>query len=517
MGYRQKFRQQLMHMTKLCVLSLLIGAAVLLLWPAAQADAKANPRYAAIVIDADTGSILYQRYADKELHPASLAKMMTLMLTFDEIRRGNLRWGDKITISTRATQTVPSKLGLKRGDRIRVRDAVNILVTKSANDIAIALAEHIAGSETQFASMMTQRARAIGMTRTTFRNASGLHDRRQVTTARDMAILSRYLIRNYAQEYKYFGQEYFTYRGITYRNHNRLMRQYKGMDGLKTGYIRAAGFNLAASATRDGRRVIGIVFGGRTAKTRNAHMAKLLDLGFSRLNRYVGGTYASATIPVPSRKPAGQGEEGRTAMLLASAQNLNTIAPAVGGAMASVIAATPVSRVKRVDLHEMTPGIDWAAMKSVINREAYIDMIGQGDIDENMATRMGTGLLAMSALKSSQYRAAQGTISKASYNPATQKNDYRAAKLGKYRKRAASQGDWAIQIGAFNSRVQTDRAILDAKAKLPDALQHGVAAISPVKNRKSWLFRGRLYGYSRAQAAEACRMLKDCMAIAPKS
>ncbi|MCB1556154.1 MAG: D-alanyl-D-alanine carboxypeptidase, partial [Alphaproteobacteria bacterium] len=248
--------------------------------PAGAGHAAPNPRYASIVMDADTGMILSERYADKQVHPASLAKMMTLVLTFDAIAQGRLALNDRIVISRHAASMVPSKLDLAPGETIRVEDAIYALVTKSANDVAVALAEAIGGTETRFARQMTARAWAIGMNNTRFRNASGLHDRYQVTTARDMAKLARYILNEYPDYYPYFGTRHFSYQGKDYENHNRLLGRYTGMDGSKTGYIQASGFNLVASARRDGHRIVGVVFGGRTAKSRNAHMVALLDNGF---------------------------------------------------------------------------------------------------------------------------------------------------------------------------------------------------------------------------------------------
>ena len=261
---------------------------------------KGNPKYASIVMDADTGVILSQRYADKVLHPASLTKIMTLVMAFEALDRGDIRLRDRIRISNRAASMVPSKLGLPAGSSIRVEDAIYALVTKSANDVAVALGEHIGGSESKFAAMMTARARDIGMRSTRFKNASGLHNKYQVSSARDMAGLARYVLQRYPHYYRYFSTKSFTYRGKTYRSHNRLMSSYKGMDGFKTGYINASGFNLVASAKRNGRRLIGVVFGGRTSKSRNAHMAQIMDAGFLRAGKI---RMARAKPPKPQQKP----------------------------------------------------------------------------------------------------------------------------------------------------------------------------------------------------------------------
>jgi len=241
-----------------------------------QAKAASAPKQASIVIDANTGKVLHADSADAPRFPASLTKMMTLYILFGEIEQGRLSYQSKIKFSARATAVAPSKLGLEVGDEIEVLDAVKALVVKSANDVAVAVAEHIGGTEIQFARLMTERARQIGMTSTTFRNASGLPNSAQRSTARDMATLGLRLQDDFPQHYKLFSTSSFTYRGKTYKSHNSLMAGFPGMDGIKTGYTRASGFNLVSSVRADGKHIVGAVFGGKTAATRNAHMRSLL-------------------------------------------------------------------------------------------------------------------------------------------------------------------------------------------------------------------------------------------------
>ena len=243
-----------------------------------------NNKYSSIVIDAETGAILAQANPDKVLHPASLTKLMTLALTFEALEKGTLRANQRITVSRRAASMSPSKLGLKAGETIRVQDAVNAVITKSANDMAVTLAEAVAGSEPAFTRQMNARAASIGMNRTRFMNASGLPNAQQVSTARDMAKLARHMITVQARYYPLFNRKSFSYAGKTYRNHNRLLESYAGMDGMKTGYVNASGFNLVASAKRGNSRLIAVVFGGQTANSRNLHMASLLDGGFATMS-----------------------------------------------------------------------------------------------------------------------------------------------------------------------------------------------------------------------------------------
>lgn len=235
---------------------------------------------AAIVVDDATGAVLHARNADTPVHPASLTKLMTLYLLFEALEEGRIHLDDPLKVSREAASRPPSRLGLRPGETIRVRDAIRALAIKSANDVAVVVAEALAGSEQAFARRMTDKARALGMERTTFVNASGLHHPRQRTTARDMATLARRLVDDFPQYYRFFGERDFTWQGRSYRNHNRLLGRYAGMDGLKTGYIRASGYNLVASAERDGRRIVAVVIGGRTADARDRWMVELLDLGF---------------------------------------------------------------------------------------------------------------------------------------------------------------------------------------------------------------------------------------------
>ncbi|AVA20586.1 MULTISPECIES: D-alanyl-D-alanine carboxypeptidase family protein [unclassified Rhizobium] len=269
-----------------------LSAAVLLL--SAPVASFAGSAY--FIMDAKSGRVLASDNADDLNHPASLTKMMTLYLTFEAIHRGKLGWNTAIPVSSNASGKSPTKLGLKPGSTITVRDAVNGMIIKSANDAATAMGEALGGSESGFARIMTQKARELGMRRTVFTNPSGLPSMEQVTTARDMSTLAVALINNYPQEYRLFSQSSFTYRGSRVRGHNNLMYRYEGMDGIKTGYTNASGFNIVSAVRQGNRRVIGVVMGGATARGRDAFMASLL-------NRYV----PKATSATSSRLMASVG------------------------------------------------------------------------------------------------------------------------------------------------------------------------------------------------------------------
>lgn len=267
--------------------------------PAAGLAPIIQPRYAAIVMDASSREVLYANAADEIRHPASITKVMTLFLTFDALESGRLRLDDRVPISRHAAAQRPSKLGLAPGSSISVRDAIQVVAVKSANDIAVALGEKLGGSETAFARMMTDKARMLGMKATYFANASGLNDASNFTTARDLAILSSSLIRAHPDYYSYFGQRFASYGRQRFANHNPLLGQLPGMDGIKTGFTNDAGFTLAASATRGGRRLIAVVLGEPSVAARSRDVTALIEAGFAVLDKRARGEWTSVAANLP--------------------------------------------------------------------------------------------------------------------------------------------------------------------------------------------------------------------------
>ena len=269
--------------------------------PAAASSLYAVPKYAAMLINAGTGEILYARQADAPRYPASITKVLTLYLAFEQIARGEARLTDPVTVSRHAASQAPSKLGLRPGATISLKDAIDVIATKSANDIAVAVAEHISGSEAAFAAKMTATARRLGMARSEFVNATGLPDARQLTTARDIATLSRAVVRDFPQFYKVFSQVSVDYEGRTIANHNHLLTTLPGVDGIKTGFTSAAGFTLAASAAHNGTRLIAVVLGGPSRLARDGNVTNLLDTGFDVLVRRARGerTTVAANLAEP--------------------------------------------------------------------------------------------------------------------------------------------------------------------------------------------------------------------------
>lgn len=246
--------------------------------PAMAADAPR--RYASIVVDADTLEIIHARQIDEMRYPASLTKVMTLYLTFDALNAGTLKLNEPVRVSANAARTAPTKLGLRAGQTITVDNLIQAVAVRSANDAAVVLAERLAGSEAAFTQHMTVKARSLGMTKTSFKTANGLPHPDQKTSARDMAKLASNILKNHRRYYHYFGQERFRYGGRTYKNTNGLLHWLDGVDGFKTGFTNASGYNLIVSAQRDGRRLIAVVLGGASGASRNSHMQDLIDRGF---------------------------------------------------------------------------------------------------------------------------------------------------------------------------------------------------------------------------------------------
>lgn len=278
--------------------------------------AFANSKYSGIVVDAKTGRTLYDYKADVRRYPASLTKIMTLYLLFEEIEAGRMSMQTPLKVSRYAASRPPSKLGLKPGSTIRAKDAILALVTKSANDVAVVVAENVSGSVPKFAKRMTRTARALGMKRTTFRNPSGLPDKAQVTTARDMATLGRAIKQRFPKYFKLFSTRSFKYKGRRYGNHNRLLGRVRGVDGIKTGYTRASGFNLVTNVETGGRHIVAVVMGGRTGASRNKQMTKLIGryLPKASKGRYTAPSLV-ANVTTPGRplalcRPVCEGRAG---------------------------------------------------------------------------------------------------------------------------------------------------------------------------------------------------------------
>ncbi len=340
--------------------ALVVGLAV-----GALSAAQAGGRPASFVIDANTGSVISASNADEPRFPASLTKMMTLYVVFDLIEQGRLNAHTRIRMSDRAAAAPPSKLGLEEGDDIELIDAMKALVTRSANDIAVAIAEHIAGSEDKFAALMTQKARAIGMKASTFKNASGLPNESQVTTARDMVTLGLRLHDDFPKHYVLFSLREFRYGGNSHANHNTMLNSYEGTEGIKTGYTTASGFNLVASVKRNSKHVMGAVFGGASAASRNQTMRTLLNIALLKASSTK--TRAPTTAVGQSRLVA----EPRPAARPAARPALQTASKSVQpvASTAEVVQAPKSREMASKDLPtKELPMKDWAPKLSLASK-----------------------------------------------------------------------------------------------------------------------------------------------------
>lgn len=424
--------------------------------------------YAAIVQDYRTGEVLHSRSADKLIYPASLTKMMTLYMLFDALDRGQLTMDSKLKVSKRASGMPASRLGLKRGETIRVRDAINALIVKSANDVAVVVAEALAETEIQFAVAMTERARELGMSKTTFKNASGLPNRRQRTTARDMARLSSRLLSDHADRYHYFATKTFSFRGRTYRSHNALVGSYPGADGLKTGYIRASGFNLASSAVRRGQRIVAIVIGGRKAQTRNAEMVRLLDLGFERL-RARGPLVAVA----PPKPRPGSMVQTLSLQAMPAAKSVDTddvqIAASASPASSSSDAAT-------------VP--DTSASLPVVHAPRRTAMIQAPD--KAMRTDTPGSVVIAPGLSQGPSKAVAG-------------------------------GHYGVQVGAYHDPAKAREHAVSVAGKLPGILLQGDIDVSGLSRGRRTVYRSRVIGFTKDRAEHACAQLRqigqECLVV----
>jgi D-alanyl-D-alanine carboxypeptidase len=450
---------------------------------------------AAIVIDANTDTVLSQENPDRLLHPASMSKLMTLYLAFEALESGKITLQRTFPVSAHAESMSPTKLNLIAGQTIRVEDLILSMVTLSANDSAVVLAEGLGGSEDRFGQLMTRKAHQLGMVNTNFRNSNGLPDPAQISTARDMAILCRALIKHFPQYYHYFSIREFTYNGIPHANHNHLMSRYEGMDGLKTGLTNASGFNLAASAVRGGRRLIGVVFGGTSAVARDDYMAALLDDGFRKSSNVAMTT--AAPPPVPGHKP--NELINGTAAVASLPPTPVPVAPAPkpigevgGGPVADSAVQTPIP-------DSPPPPSRQAGVKLNAQRPTTIGALaaasGQGDEE-------GPDEATPAVQQKSSGRVAMLIVPKAQRQ--------KPAKAP-----AATQASWSIQVGAYATRQATEQAIKAAIKRVPTILKGATVVVAALPQKHGTLYRGRLSGLEANDARKACRLLTHCMTVPP--
>lgn len=486
--------------------------------------ARAAEKFASLVVDARSGKALAAVNADRTRYPASLTKIMTLYMVFDAIDRGRLRLGQRLTVSRRATAQPPSKLGLRPGATITVEDAILALVTKSANDVASVVAENLAPSESAFARKMTATAKAIGMTRTRFVNASGLPNPDQVTTARDMATLARAMLTRFPHHYHYFSTDRFYYGGTWHRNHNRLLGAYDGVDGIKTGYIRASGYNLVASAERKGRRIIGVVLGAPTTAERGRIMAGLLDKGFASRGGTVQTVGAVPPLPPVARPVAANDDEAVWGVQ-------------VGAFRYPRSARIEAEKARRAADRHFRGGGSIAVERSVKPGENTLYLSKIVGIDHHTATkachllktkRMACMIVAAPTPATTVAARGDGNgFARPEPRPALPAAG-RIGEIGETGESGESDaiGDadteadipYGVQIGAFPAYEQALQRAHEVKQTVPGILGQGNIAVVPTDGTgRRPLYRARIVGIDRELAQDACRALEihavSCMVL----
>jgi D-alanyl-D-alanine carboxypeptidase len=457
--------------------------------------------YAAFVMDARTGEVLHSRNADTRLHPASLTKMMTLYMTFKAVESGQLSLDQKVKISRNAASEPPSRLGLKAGTRISIRHLIRAAAVKSANDAATALGEAIAGSEANFAKRMTAQARALGMKRTTFKNAHGLTAKGHLSTARDMSTLGRHLMYDFPNYYNLFSRRTADAGLRTVPNTNRrLLANYKGADGIKTGYTNAAGFNLVSSAKRGNKRIIATVFGGRTSATRNARIAELLDMGFGRApTKYAKGA-----------APASPSTGTQLASVARPTRKDNAIT--IRAPRAAANSPRPTHR----------PVFDEATivMASVVRKDMEAEILAAAQANAARNAQANVGLLAPSTPEPT----IEDTIVAAVTVAHTQRG-YIAPKedINRIVSRADEPrgGGWSVQLGAYKTRYKAQKTLLRTALADLNSLEGAHRKILGANVDGRHVYRARFIGVSENSARKACARLnarnKPCSIIPPGS
>ena len=438
----------------------------------ARAGGGYNPPYAAMVVDVKSGKTLHAVNEDALRHPASITKVMTLYMLFEQMERGKFALDSDLTISAHAAAQAPSKLGLRPGQTISVEDAIKAIVTKSANDVACAIGENIAGSEERFAEMMTAKARALGMSRTRYANASGLPDPDQITTARDLTLLARAIQDRFPHYYRYFQTRSFAFRGRVIGNHNRLLGNVQGVDGIKTGYTRDSGFNLMTAAKSEGRQIVAIVLGGKSGASRDRIMADLVRSSLPRA--YAGARVSPAVTEVAERaRPAVVADAvSRTRTQIASADDEDVETTGTTGEpldLAPKAAATT------------TPGGVWKPGPQGLPRAAQAYAGGSAQPPFPGASKSAARVASVERDEPPK------AVSGARVVPTA----------------------WVIQLGAMDDETKARSMLSEARAKVGGSLSKAAPYTVKVEHGGTTLFRARFSGFAEQDTAqEACSALK---------
>ncbi len=508
-----------------------------------------NPPYAAIVIDAKSGGVLHAANPDAARHPASLTKIMTLYLLFERLESGKITLDTHMPISEEAASQAPTKLGLKPGETLKVEDAIKGLVTKSANDAAVVIAEALGGSEEEFARAMTRKARALGMKNTTYRNANGLPNDEQITSARDQALLGIAIQERFPKYYRYFSTPSFVYRGNAMRNHNRLLGKVEGVDGIKTGFTRDSGFNLTTSVKRGPRHIVAVVLGGRSGASRDARMRDLIETHIAQAStKPPAALVAEAAKSEPAKPEPTPAQAAKPQLASADSAQASVIPPRANEtpppiAPGSNAPITPV-KVKTVTVklvppkNSVTSTVTANVMPAPIAKPeathatAFAAPTPDEALAETLAAAAPIETTAPSASPPPSARsgvvgklAAVAVAAKEAAVPAAKAEPAPAAKVvasTKVEEHYASaprhtRGGWAIQVGAYEDEGEAKQKISLAKSTITSVVQKAEAYIErTVKGAKTY-YRARFAGFDRDQAEAACKRLKRedlaCMAL----
>ena len=503
-----------------------------------------EPRYSDIVVDANSGDVLHNVSADSTRHPASLTKIMTLYLLFERLDSGRLKLDSKLNVSQNATEQAPSKLGVKAGQSIAVEEAIKALVTKSANDIAVVIAETLAGSEEEFAALMTRKARSLGMSRTVYKNASGLPDDDQVTSARDQALLAMAIQDRYPKYYRYFSTSSFEWRGVSIRNHNRLLGKVEGVDGIKTGYTRASGFNLVTSVKRGKRHLVAVVLGGRSGGARDARMRELISAHVEEGSttrtaprvaeapetteqRPAKARVASADKPVAlAKEPAPQIQDAQRQDSVTTAA-ISPARPALGSTdpikpnlvktLTVKASASQTASIAPVSLLSPLP----------VTSQTHAELVTRNEPDLPPPPGAKPGILGVlpaqaptapttSPKPTATYATAGALIPTADAAPPAPTIQAPAA-VAIPSSESKPRSGWIIQVGAYEDIAEAREKLATARTKAAGLLQGGDPFTEPVVKGDRTLYRARFAGLKQDQAEAVCRQLKRsdivCMAI----
>ncbi len=469
---------------------------------ASPALAQVLGKRASFVVDANTGRILHADGAEQRRYPASLTKMMTLYLVFERLEDGRLTYNTKITASPRASAQPPSKIGLKVGDQITVSQAIRALVTKSANDVATAVAEHIGGSEYAFARLMTNKAKLLGMKNTVFRNASGLPDRKQFTTARDMAKLAIRLQDHFPKQFRHFKTRTFRYKKRVYRNHNVLLGRYRGVNGIKTGYTRASGFNLVTSLQDDRRYVVAVVMGGRTGKSRNAIMRRLLGkhvrTASRRRTRRPDVRIALRTRPRPAvrRRPV------PAPLRKTLAANVAAKKPAVKSRRQVPRYRVDVAKVRSIDIRTRVGSLRQGPR--VVRQE---EPRTQG-LPAAVRNFMIGQVAEPSLLRAPRQVSRQVTRRPIEFGSRTTGPIPASQRVAGLRPSTFATQPFEIQVGAYVTAEDASRQLANVRQLAPDILAGAHPLTVPVNRGARRMFRARFAGFDSNTAKETCSAMQ---------